>query len=161
MFSLCSGIGSASTANWWNRYKGGSCFCYSNSCLLNHTGRQIMLHTFYEFILSDALVVLQVDKVTSDIKSNNVRLKENLYKVAESWSEWSIIVLTLYMLPRFWCGSNIEYLGFLADEIEPKFLHWHCSAVYNSGNCLISIQVSISVRVHTEKKKFNSTRLIS
>lgn len=43
-----------------------------------------MLHTFYEFILSDALVVLQVDKVTSDIKSNNVRLKENLYKVAES-----------------------------------------------------------------------------
>lgn len=43
-----------------------------------------MLHTFYKFILSDALVLLQVDKVTSDIKSNNVRLKENLYKVAES-----------------------------------------------------------------------------
>lgn len=43
-----------------------------------------MLHTFYEFILSDTLVLLQVDKVTSDIKSNNVRLKENLYKVAES-----------------------------------------------------------------------------
>lgn len=44
-----------------------------------------MLHT-YKFILSDGLVLLQVDKVTSDIKNNNVRLKENLYKVAISLS---------------------------------------------------------------------------
>ncbi|XP_048425499.1 syntaxin-71-like isoform X2 [Pyrus x bretschneideri] len=50
-------------------------------------------------LLSDGvLMLLQVDKVTSDIKSNNVRLKENLNKVRSSWNFIFDVILLCIVL---------------------------------------------------------------
>lgn len=52
-------------------------------------------HFISSILTDDVLLPWQVDKVTSEIKSNNVRLKDTLHKVSVSWPYWSVPILTL------------------------------------------------------------------
>lgn len=125
------------------------CYAHHISSLSDAQTELMMWKESLYASLHSNLVPLQVDKATSDLKNNNVRLKETLLKVINQ-NGWFYLNFLLYSVPwliaryaeRLALVPTDGFLTFIPGEVQQKLLHWHHFALRNFGNCLIFIPVS-------------------
>lgn len=126
------------------------CYAHHISSLSDAQTELMMWKESLYASLHSNLVPLQVDKATSDLKNNNVRLKETLLKVI---NQNGLFYLNFLLFSVPWlincplCGEiglvpTDGFLTFIPGEVQQKLLHWHHFALRNFGDCLIFIPVS-------------------